>query len=63
MTKKKPKTFILDLGVFPFDVMVSTDTFENVVKSIRKTGYKLCDAELQGLNLTGDGRTLILEGG
>lgn len=57
-----PKTFIVDYHLYPFDVMVSTDTLENVIREIERSGYKLDDEEKRHLEMDGRGRCVMLKG-
>lgn len=64
MKRNKPR-FCLILGtVFPFDVLISVSTHEEVIGYIEKNKkYRLNDEEKDKLAMTGNGRTVILSGG
>ena len=64
MKKIKPR-FCLILGtIFPFDVLIAVSTYEEVIKYIENNKkYQLNDEEKEKLEMTGNGRTVILGGG
>lgn len=61
---KKSKIFIVSWQVFPYDVMVCLGSkYEDIIKRIGKTGYKLNQEELEAIKVNGNGRTILLRGG
>lgn len=61
--KKKGIGKIIPWGVYPFDLLVSTESDEDLVKRITKTGYILDSAEVEDLRMCGKGRTIMLKCG
>ncbi|MFA6096718.1 MAG: hypothetical protein WC788_03780 [Candidatus Paceibacterota bacterium] len=61
---KKKQHFVISWGIYPFDVMISIGTTtEEVIKAITKLGCELSDNEKKLLEVTGRGRTVMLENG
>ena len=60
---KKSKIFIVSNGIYPFDIMVALGaTHDEVLKRIKKTGYKLNQEEISALKIDSPGRTTRLLG-
>jgi hypothetical protein len=60
----KPKTFVISYILYPFDVLVSTDTQENIVRRLRRI-CDLDDEEIAALEMapTCQGRCVMLKSG
>jgi len=62
--KTKPIFLLIKHTVFPFDVLVSVSTDEELKKYVDKNlGYKLSEKEMDCLEIEGDARTVMLHGG
>lgn len=62
--KNKPIFLLLKHTVFPFDVLVSISTDEELAKYVDKNlGYQFSEKEISCLEMEGDGRTVMLFGG
>lgn len=64
-TKRKRNHFFLIRGtIYPFDVLITTASFDEVIKYIEhRKHYDLNDEEKEKLNMHGTGRTVMLRGG
>jgi hypothetical protein len=61
--RRRARTFIVDWHIYPFDVLVSTDTYESVIRRLEKAGIDLNDSDRKCLQMTGPGRTIRLRDG
>src|SRR3990167_8068537 len=62
--KKKDVFLLIPKTIFPFDVLICVASHEKVIRYIeRNKNYKLSDEEIQKLEMTGTGRTVMLLGG
>lgn len=59
----KGQSRIISWGVYPFDVLVTTEDYETTVRGIERTGYKLNEEEKRALEMSGVGRTVMLKNG
>ena len=61
---KKPKFLLIRSSVFPYDILFTTATDDEVIRYIEKNkNYELSDSEKELLPISGDGRTVMLNGG
>lgn len=64
MKKPTPRFYLIPGTIFPFDVLIAVSTHEEVMKYIENNKkYQLSDEEKEKLEMTGNGRTVILGGG
>lgn len=64
MKKDKLKFLLIKGTVYPYDVLVTTATTEEIIKYIEnKKNYKLDEEEKKHLPMEGNGRTIMLLGG
>lgn len=60
---KKPRFLLIKGTVYPFDILVTTAPYEQVIKYIESKNYKLSKEEKERLEMYGVGRTVRLLGG
>jgi hypothetical protein len=64
MTKKhkSQKFFIIDGSIFPYDILVSLEDTESIIKYINNVKkYKLSELEIEKLEMEGGGKTIQLK--
>lgn len=59
----KPKTFLIDYTLYPFHVLVSTDSYENVLKRLSTYDLELDDEDIEALKMDGRARCVMIKDG